>query len=78
METSQTGDHCPGFIAEPSWCWAMVHSKQMQATHCREHPIYTGRWFSPKGDMWWRVWSCSDHLDGLTGVRQFGHTSSNG
>jgi hypothetical protein len=26
-----------------------------------------GRWFSPKGDRWWRVWSCPDHLEGLWG-----------
>ena len=21
---------------------------------------------------WWRVWACSEHLDGLTGLREFG------
>jgi hypothetical protein len=45
----------------------MVYSRQMQATHCREAPSWTGRWFSPKGDRWWRVWACPDHLEGLTG-----------
>ena len=23
----------------------------------------TGRWRSPRGDRWWVVWACSDHLD---------------
>jgi hypothetical protein len=37
-----------------------------------EPPSWTGRWFSPSGDRWWRVWACPDHLDGLTGLREFG------
>ena len=63
---------CPGFMAEPDRCWRMVYSPQLQATHCRETPTYTGRWFSPRGDSWFRVWACPDHLEGLTGLRQFG------
>jgi hypothetical protein len=50
----------------------------MQATHCREAPSWTGRWFSPKVDRWWRVWACPDHLDGLTGLREFGGFRSGG
>lgn len=57
--------------AEPSRCWQMVYSRQMQATHCTEVPSYTGRWFSPRGDRF-RVWACPDHLEGLTGLREFG------
>jgi hypothetical protein len=26
----------------------------------------------PSGDRWWRVWACPAHLDGLTGLREFG------
>jgi hypothetical protein len=59
-------------MGEPDRCWRMVYSEQLQATHCREKPTYTGRWFSPRGDRWFRVWACPDHLDGLTGLRQFG------
>ncbi len=59
-------------------CWRMVYSQQLQATHCREKPTHTGRWFSPRGDRWWRVWACRDHLEELTGVRQFGMSSSPG
>jgi hypothetical protein len=35
-------------------------------------PAWTGRWFSPKGDRWFRVWACPEHLEELTGLRQFG------
>ena len=54
-------------------CWAVVHDRQGQATHCREEPTYTGRWYSPRDDgTWWRVWSCPGHLEGLTGLKEFG------
>ncbi len=66
------GDPCPGFIAEPGRCWQMMYSHQLQATHCHETPSWTGRWFSPRGDRWFRVWACPEHLKGLTGLRQFG------
>jgi hypothetical protein len=68
----EPGDPCPGFIAEPGRCWRMVYSGLMQATHCREAPAWTGRWFSPRGDRWFRVWSCPAHVGSLTGLRQFG------
>ncbi len=60
------------FICQPGECWQMVYSRQMQATHCTETVRWTGRWRSPKGDRWWRVWACDDHFDGLTGLRRFG------
>ncbi len=46
----------------------MVYSHQLQAAHCCETPSWTGRWFTPKGDRWSRVWACPEHLDGLTGL----------
>ena len=52
------GDPCPGFKAEPGRCWRMVYDRNLHAPHCRESPAWTGRWFSAKGDRWWRVWSC--------------------
>ena len=67
-----SGDPCPGFVAQPDQGWRMVYSRQMQATHCRETPSWTGRWFSPRGDRWFHVWACPDHLDRLTGLREFG------
>jgi hypothetical protein len=70
------GDPCPGFMADTNRCWRMVYDHNLQATHCRETPTWTGRWHSPKGDRWWRVWSCPEHLDGLTGLRESGRTSS--
>ena len=52
----QPGDRHPGFVVEPGQGWAFVHSKQLQATHCREEPTYTGRWYSPRDDgTYWRV-----------------------
>jgi hypothetical protein len=69
----QPGDrYAQAFTVEPGRCWAMIHDRQGQATHCPEAPSWTGRWFSPNGDRWWRVWSCPDHLEGLTGLREFG------
>jgi hypothetical protein len=44
----------------------------LQATRCQQTPTWTGRWFSPKGDRWSRVWACPDHCEGLTRLRQFG------
>lgn len=35
---ARPGYPCPGFIAEPGRCWQMIHSEQLQATHCRETP----------------------------------------
>jgi hypothetical protein len=66
------GDPSPGFMAEPGRWWRMVNSKQLQATHCAGTPSWTGRWLSPRGDRWFRVWACPDHLEGLTGLREFG------
>ena len=68
----QPGDRHPGFIVEPMRCWAMVYDGTMQAGHFPERPNWTGRWFAPSGDRWWRVWSCAEHIDGLTGLLQFG------
>ena len=68
----EPSDPCPGFMSVPGRCWRMLHDRNLQATHCHETPSWTGRWFSPKGDRWWRVWSCADRIDGLTGLREFG------
>src|SRR5580704_7043309 len=64
VEMPQPGEVCPGFMAQPNRCWRMVYSHTMQATHCREPANWTGRWFTPKSDRWWRVWACERHLDG--------------
>jgi len=68
----QPGEPCPGFVAGPGRCWRMLYSGQAVEEGCHERPAWTGRWFSPRGDRWFRVWACLDHLDGLTGLRQFG------
>ena len=64
------GDVSPGFISEAGRCWAMVYDHNLQATHCDERPAWTGRWRSPRGDHWWQVWACPDHLEGLTGAER--------
>ena len=51
----------------------MVYDRNLQATHCAEPTTWTGRWFSPRGDKWWLVWACEGHLEGLTGLREYGH-----
>jgi hypothetical protein len=71
----QPGDVHPGFIAESGRCWRMVYDGTLQATHCPEPPASTGRWFAPSGERWWRVWACPEHLEGLTGLREFGPVS---
>jgi hypothetical protein len=72
----QPGDrYAQVFTLEPGQCWALIHDRQGQA-HCAETPSWTGRWFSPSGDRWWRVWACPDHLEGLTGLREFGGSPS--
>ncbi len=73
----EPGDPCPGFIVDPNRCWQMVYDHNLQANHCAEAPAWTGRWFSPRGDKWWPVWACPDHLDGLTGLREFGRRRAN-
>jgi hypothetical protein len=71
--TPRPGDRSPGFFIEPSRCWALVYDRNLQSTHCAEAPTYSGRWNSPRHDgQWWRVWSCADHVDGLTSVRESG------
>jgi hypothetical protein len=69
----QPGDpYASAFVAEVGKCWRMVHDVRLQALRCPETPTWTGRWYAPSGDRWWRVWSCPDHLEGLTGLREFG------
>jgi hypothetical protein len=69
----QPGDpYGNAFVCEPMQCCKVIHDRQGQATHCRETPTWTGRWFAPSGKRWWRVWACERHPEGLTGLKQFG------
>ena len=62
------GDPSHGFIAETGRCWRMAYNRNRnQAIHCNERPAWTGRWRSPRGDRWWVVWACPNHMDGPTG-----------
>jgi hypothetical protein len=40
-----------GFVALPGRCWRLGYSRQVQATDRRETPLWTGRWFSPRGAL---------------------------
>ena len=66
------GDRHPGFVVEVWKCWALVYDGTMQADHYAEAAVVDGAVALPAGDRWWRVWSCRDHLDGLTGCREYG------
>ena len=57
---------------------ADVHDHHLQANHCAETPMWTGRWRSPRANRWWVVWACPDHLEGLTGLREFGRPPQQG
>ena len=67
--------YASAFVAQAGQCWRMIHDRQGQAAHCLETPSWTGRWFAPSGLRWWRVWACPEHIEGLTGLREFGRTS---
>jgi hypothetical protein len=56
----ELGDpYASAFVMEPMKCWRMVH--ELQADHCPETPSWTGRWFSPAGEV-----------ARLGGLREFG------
>jgi len=68
----QPGDpYANAFVSEPMQCWRMIHDRQGQAAHCLETPAWSGRWFAPSGDRWWRVWArTTTWADGFAGVRR--------
>ena len=74
--TPRPDDRSPDFIVDHTRCWATVYDRNLRSTHRVETPTWTGRWFSPAGDRGWRVWSCPDHLDGLTGLKEFGQRNA--
>lgn len=64
------------YVAEAERSWRIVSDHNLQTTHCVESPTWTGRWFAPSGDRWWRDWSCPEHPDGQTRLRESGRRSS--
>ena len=62
----------PRIHRRPGPLLQMISSAQAAGDALPWAPSWTGRWFLPKGDRSFRVWACSDHLEGLTGLRQFG------
>jgi hypothetical protein len=66
------GDVSPGFIAEADRCWRMVYDHNLQATHCADAPRWTSPTALAEGRPLVGGVACPDHLDGLTGLREFG------
>jgi hypothetical protein len=48
----------------------MVYDHNLQATHCAEPRAWDWPLALTEGDRWWAVWSCPDHREGLTGLRE--------
>lgn len=77
---ARPGDpYASAFVVEPMKCW-LIHDRQGQAAHCLETPTRTGRWFSPRGDRWWRVWAARSGDEGargsLTHIDDYGRGSA--
>ena len=68
---SEPHRYAQAFTVGVGQCWAMIHDRQLQATAPRRRRGPAGV-VRPTGDRWWRVWACPEHLDGLTGLREFG------
>jgi hypothetical protein len=66
------GEPCPGFTAEPDRCWRMLYdrtSRRRTAARRRSGRVGGSRREVTVGSA---VWACPDHLEGLTGLREFG------
>ena len=50
--------------------WSTADRCKPRTAARRRHGLGAGS--RRKGDRWWRVWACPDHLEGLTGLREFG------
>ena len=69
----QPGDrYAQAFTVEPGQRWAIVHDSKLQANHCPESAAWTVRGVHRVATVGWVAWVCPNHLDGLTGLREFG------
>jgi diadenosine tetraphosphatase ApaH/serine/threonine PP2A family protein phosphatase len=75
----QPGDRHPGFTAEPGECWQMIYDKQPQADQLPRGALMDRALvLTPWRPLVAGVWSCPHHLDGLTGLREFGRRRARG
>jgi hypothetical protein len=56
----QPGDLIEAFSPQPGRCFRMVQSRQLQATHCYQSPVWKGFWRDRLGRSWY-VEACRDH-----------------
>ena len=59
------GDLITAFKPQPDRCFRMVYSRQLQATHCRQPPLWTGIWRDRMGKSWY-VEACRKHAPKAT------------
>ena len=75
MAMPQPGNrYAQAFTVQPGKCWAMVHDCQGRRPLPRDAFVDRAL-VQPRRRSWWRVWSYPEHLDGLTGLREFGGRS---
>jgi hypothetical protein len=48
------------------------YANAFTCAHCTQTPTWSGRWFAPSGDRWWRMWACPDYLEVSRGCDSFG------
>jgi hypothetical protein len=63
----ELGDFITAFSPQPGRCFRMVYSRQLQATHCYELPVWKGIWKDRKGRSWY-VELCREHGPWLSHV----------
>lgn len=72
------GEVCPGFISEPERCLRMVYDNHLQAGHWPRTALMDRAMVLTPRRRSFRVWVCPNHLDGLTGVQQWGAWAPHG
>ena len=69
--------HSPGdpyanaFVSEVGQCWRMVHDRQGSHALLGDADL-DGAVVRSLGERWCPVWACPDHIEGPTGLREFG------
>ena len=61
----ELGDLITAFSPQPGRCFRMVYSRQLQASHCRQPPLWKGIWRDRTGKSWY-VQACRKHAPKVT------------
>ena len=68
----EPGDpYANAFVSDPMQCWRMIHDRQGQADHCGRDAVVDRTLVQSQATAG-GAWSCPDHIEGLTGLREFG------